>query len=87
MRKSRRKQSTILEIILAEGRNREIRRLLARVGHKVQRLVRVAVGPVRLAEMPPGSYRPLTAKEVTELMQEAGLAPPSKTGGRGPKSR
>lgn len=65
--KSRRKQSTILEIILAEGRNREIRRMLAKVGHKVQKLVRVAVGPIRLADMPAGAYRQLSPKEVQDL--------------------
>lgn len=71
--KSRRKQSTLLEIVLDEGRNREIRRLLAKVGHKVQKLVRVAVGPVRLGEMPAGAYRKLTPQEVKELRQATGL--------------
>jgi 23S rRNA pseudouridine2605 synthase len=59
----RRKRSTILEMVLDEGRNREIRRLLARVGHKVQRLKRVAVGPVRLGDLPVGAVRPLTSLE------------------------
>jgi len=61
--KRHRKQSTVLEMVLDEGRNREIRRLLARVGHKVLRLTRVAVGPVRLGDLPPGSYRELTRTE------------------------
>ena len=65
--KSRRKQSTVLEIVLSEGRNREIRRLLARIGHKVQRLVRVAVGPLRLADLPSGAYRRLTWREIDAL--------------------
>ncbi|TWT41580.1 pseudouridine synthase [Botrimarina hoheduenensis] len=65
--KRRRKQGAILEVVLDEGRNREIRRLLARVGHKVQKLTRIAVGPVRLGEMEPGSYRPLTPEEITAL--------------------
>jgi 23S rRNA pseudouridine2605 synthase len=65
--KSRRKGSTILEMILDEGRNREVRRLLARVGHKVQRLKRVAVGPVRLGELPAGAVRPLSKAEVQAL--------------------
>jgi pseudouridine synthase len=65
--KSRRKQSSILEMVLDEGRNREVRRLLARVGHKVQRLKRIAVGPVRLADLPAGAVRPLTKKEVQSL--------------------
>jgi 23S rRNA pseudouridine2605 synthase len=65
--KSRRKRSTMLELVLDEGRNREIRRLLARVGHKVQHLKRIAVGPVRLGELPTGAVRPLTKKEIDSL--------------------
>jgi pseudouridine synthase len=67
--KTRRKRSTILEMVLDEGRNREVRRLLARVGHKVQRLTRVAVGPVRLGELPPGAVRPLLRQEIRALQQ------------------
>ena len=65
--KSRRKNSTILEMVLDEGRNREIRRLLAKVGHRVQRLTRIAVGPIRLGEMPKGASRKLTPEEVRKL--------------------
>jgi 23S rRNA pseudouridine2605 synthase len=69
--KGRKKGSTILEMVLDEGRNREIRRLLARVGHKVQRLTRVAVGPIRLGEMPRGAVRQLTPEEVKKLRAAA----------------
>ena len=65
--KKRLKQSTLLEIILAEGRNREIRRMLARVGHKVLQLHRVAIGPVRLGMLPRGASRELTKDEVRML--------------------
>jgi 23S rRNA pseudouridine2605 synthase len=65
------KNSTQLEIVLAEGRNREIRRLLARVGHKVLRLKRVALGPLRLADLPSGAVRPLTARELRDLRSAA----------------
>ena len=61
------KNNTILEMVLDEGRNRQIRRLLARVGHKVLRLVRIAVGPVRLANLAPGRFRRLTRQEVEAL--------------------
>lgn len=60
-------QSTLLEIVLAEGRNREIRRILAKVGHKVLRLKRVAIGPVRLKDIEPGQWRPLRRDELAAL--------------------
>jgi 23S rRNA pseudouridine2605 synthase len=69
--KSRHHQSTILEMVLGEGRNREIRRLLARAGHKVLRLVRIAVGPVRLGNLPPGASRRLSRQEITALRRAA----------------
>jgi 23S rRNA pseudouridine2605 synthase len=57
-------KSTFLELELNQGRNREIRRLLARVGHKVLRLERIAFGPLRLGRLPVGRCRPLTAAEI-----------------------
>jgi 23S rRNA pseudouridine2605 synthase len=77
--KGRKKNGTILEMILDEGRNREIRRLFARVGHRVQRLTRIAVGPVRLGEMPSGAVRPLTKQEVSALRQAIAVGPQKKT--------
>ncbi|MEN6557480.1 MAG: pseudouridine synthase [Thermoguttaceae bacterium] len=68
--KSQRKDSTILEMVLREGKNREIRRILARVGHKVERLTRIAVGPVRLASLPSGQWRRLTREEVAALRRQ-----------------
>jgi len=67
--KSQKKNSTILEMVLDEGRNREVRRLFARVGHKVQRLTRIAVGPIRLGQLPRGAYRPLSRTEITKLRE------------------
>jgi len=72
--KARHKKSTVLEMVLTEGRNREIRRLLARIGHKVVRLVRIGVGPVRLGTLAPGQYRPLTRGEIEALRRATGLA-------------
>jgi 23S rRNA pseudouridine2605 synthase len=69
--KARLKRSTMLEMVLDEGRNREVRRLLARVGHKVQRLTRIAVGPIRLGDMPRGAHRRLTQEEVRKLREAA----------------
>src|SRR5690606_31902312 len=65
--KSRGKNNTMLEMVLDEGRNREIRRLLARFEHKVQRLKRIAVGPVRLGDLPTGAVRELDKKEIQAL--------------------
>ncbi len=85
--KSRRKRSTLLEMVLDEGRNREVRRLLARVGHKVQRLKRIAVGPVRLGEMPVGAVRQLTKQEIEALQRAVAQGPKERQfpkGGRKP---
>ena len=65
--KRNRRQSTDLEIVLREGRNREIRRLLARAGHKVINLCRIAVGTIKLGSLPSGSYRKLTLAEIRKL--------------------
>ena len=64
---SHHKESTVLELVLREGQNREIRRILARLGHKVMRLIRTAVGPIRLGNLPPGASRPLSREEVAAL--------------------
>ena len=69
--KKQMRDKTILEIILDEGRNREIRRLLARIGHKVTQLKRVAIGPLALGELPIGSHRQLTMAEVKLLKRFA----------------
>jgi 23S rRNA pseudouridine2605 synthase len=65
------RQSTLLEIVLAEGRNREVRRLLARLGHKVLALRRIAIGPLRLGNLQPGESRPLRQDEVKDLYHAA----------------
>ena len=58
---------TRLEVVLHEGRNREIRRAFAAAGFKVRTLVRVAVGPVTLGDLPEGEGRELSREEVTAL--------------------
>jgi len=63
----RQHKSTHLEIVLGEGRNREIRRLLARVGHKVMRLKRITIGTLRIGPMLPGQYRKLKSEEIYQL--------------------
>ena len=74
-------QSTILEIVLDEGRNREVRRLLARIGHKVLKLRRIAIGPLRLGNMKPGENRPLLRDEVEALYEAAASGGGNRTRG------
>jgi 23S rRNA pseudouridine2605 synthase len=56
-----------LEVVLDEGRNRHIRRLLAALGFDVLRLLRVAIGPLTLGELPKGQWRRLDAAEAASL--------------------
>ena len=65
--KSHHKESTILEIVLREGQNREIRRMLAAWATRSMRLMRIAVGPVRLGDLGPGESRRLTHEELKAL--------------------
>jgi 23S rRNA pseudouridine2605 synthase len=58
---------TLVEVALHEGRKHIVRRLLAEVGHPVQRLVRTAVGPVHLGTLRAGAVRALTSAEVGEI--------------------
>jgi 23S rRNA pseudouridine2605 synthase len=64
-------ESTWLEIVLNEGKNREIRRMLARLNHKVMRLRRLAIGSVHLGRLASGKSRPLTARERVTLREIA----------------
>jgi pseudouridine synthase len=60
---------TMLEVVLTEGRNRQVRRMLAAVGHRVRRLVRVGIGGLELGKMKAGEYRELSWEEVRQLLQ------------------
>ncbi len=62
---------TLVELVLHEGRNRIVRRLLDEVGHPVRKLVRTAVGDVRLGDTKPGTVRPLTHAEIGALYRAA----------------
>jgi 23S rRNA pseudouridine2457 synthase len=62
-----------LQITLTEGRNRQVRRMTAAVGFPTLRLVRVAIGPLRLEPLEPGQWRDFTADELKQLCQSLSL--------------
>lgn len=77
-----------LEVVLDEGKNRQIRRMLEALGHEVRRLVRVAIGPLRLGTLEKGAHRVLTAteKKVLDAALEAST-PPERIDPRPPRRR
>ena len=58
---------TVFEITITEGRNRQVRRMVEALGAKVLKLVRVAIGPIRIGPLQIGQYRPMLADEVNTL--------------------
>ena len=61
------KRNTWLEIVLDEGKNRHIRRMLAEFDIQVLRLIRISIGPLALGNLPKGSCRQLTSEEIQAL--------------------
>lgn len=59
---------SLLEVELAEGKNRELRRMMEQMGWEVLGLQRIAIGPIKLGELPPGKWRILQPAEVRTLM-------------------
>jgi pseudouridine synthase len=70
---------TFLEIVVTEGRNRQVRRMIEAIGSKVLKLVRVAIGPVRIGELEIGKWRRLSDEEIRAL---GGATPSSNTSAR-----
>jgi pseudouridine synthase len=62
-----RQQTTKLTITLNEGRNRQIRKMCAQIGHPVRSLTRVRMGPIALRDLRPGEWRDLTPFEIGKL--------------------
>ena len=62
---------TWMEITLREGLNRQVRRMTAAVGHPTLRLVRVAIGPVLLGDLPSDQWRDLTSSEIQQIYAAA----------------
>jgi pseudouridine synthase len=63
--------TSILEITIREGRNRQVRKMCDAIGHPVERLTRVAIGPVTDSRLKPGQWRDLTSFEVKKLRAAA----------------
>lgn len=72
--KKRDRDRTLLTMQLKEGRNRQIRRMMAKFGHNVKKLRRVQMGPLKLRGLQPGQWRELTTAELTAVRRAAGLA-------------
>lgn len=70
----RRPTKTWLEITVHEGRRHLVRRLCDAVGHPVEKLMRVRLGPLALGPLAPGAWRPLTPRELAALRAAAGLS-------------
>ena len=58
---------SVVQIVISEGKNRQVRKMFAAAGHRVLALERVAIGNVKLGRTKPGNYRRLTAAEIEEL--------------------
>ena len=63
---------THLELTITEGRNRQVRRMVEVLGSKVLKLVRTAIGPIRIGDLPIGKWRELTKEEVKSLGELSG---------------
>lgn len=70
----RNKSETIVEVVLREGRNRQIRRSFMEIGHKVRRLHRKALGELEFKDLAEGDMRPLSAREEKILRRQTGLS-------------
>lgn len=92
---ARDRDRTVVSLTLREGRNRQVRRMLAAVGYPVRKLERTGMGPVRLKGLPRGGWRELTRDEIRDLRKSAAVShredrkinqssrPPTNGGGGG----
>lgn len=62
---------SVVELELAQGKNREVRRMFEVLGHEVEQLKRVQIGPIKLGELPVGKWRALTEPEIRSLLRGA----------------
>ncbi|HEX2972979.1 MAG TPA: hypothetical protein VHP11_11640, partial [Tepidisphaeraceae bacterium] len=74
-------------IVIREGRNRQVRRMLAALGHKVRDLTRIRMGPLTLEGLAPGQFRELSARELKELRRLSKDTGEETAGGKAPVRR
>ncbi|HEY8312787.1 MAG TPA: pseudouridine synthase [Candidatus Baltobacteraceae bacterium] len=75
-----RRETSVIDITVHEGKNRQVRRMFEAVGHPVLALTRLVFGPIRLGDLAPGNSRPLLPRELAALLAlEAKAAPGSRT--------
>jgi len=86
LKAKRLRNGAAVEVVMSEGRKREVRRLFAAIGLEVHDLVRIAVGPLELGSLPEGQARPLRETELSSLRAAAGL-PTGTRGARAAPSR
>lgn len=86
IRERRHIPTTWIEIAITEGRNRQVRRMTAAVGLPTLRLIRVAIGPLRLGDLAPGHWRAASAQELAAL-DRVQIAAPSGRPGAARRSR
>ena len=67
-----------IRLTLYEGRNRQVRRMTASVGHPTLRLLRIAIGPLSIEGLAPGEHRSLSGPERLALLDSLGFPPPLK---------
>jgi 23S rRNA pseudouridine2605 synthase len=77
--------STHLRVILRQGINRQIRRMFEAVGYRVKHLLRIRIGNLRLADLPPGHWRTLTQRELKDLQLNDGRGAVAAGADRGRK--
>ncbi len=78
---------TRLNIVLSEGRNRQVRRMMARLGHPVRKLRRLRIGPLNLKGLRPGQWRDLTPWEVEQLQAVLNREPRQARPRKNPKQK
>jgi 23S rRNA pseudouridine2605 synthase len=75
-------EQAFVEVVLHEGRQRQVRRMFESIGHPVARLRRMRIGPITDEQIPIGHWRDLTPQEIARLQRSAGLSPSVAETGR-----